>query len=184
MIEHAAPAGVFFTGDVDTGLLIKPPVGKSEVIGNVAGLLQDDSVWDEHGIDITSHASGVVSQCHSGTAHDEHVRHDASAGQALPEGREGSLDLCPVEENVTRLGHAASRSLAGRYTPCLRNAAGRPDQRIGSLDLKFRREPRPMKYSYLGPFRRCSIVLGGQILSKRGQEHVPSLVTSGGRFVV
>ena len=81
-------------------------------------------MWLEHGIDITSHASGVVSQGHRGTAHDEHVRHDAPAGQALPEYREGSLDLCPAKENVMRLGHAASKSLTDRYTPCLRNAAG------------------------------------------------------------
>src|SRR5579862_8118113 len=114
MIEHPALGGIFLTGDVNAGLLIKPPVGKSEVIGDLAGLLQDDSVWLEHGIDITSHASGVVSQGHRGTAHDEHVRYDAPAGQALAERREGSLDLCPAKQNGARFGHAASRSLADR----------------------------------------------------------------------
>jgi hypothetical protein len=58
-------------------------------------------VWHEHGIDITSHASSVISQGHRSTAHDEHIRHDAPAGQALAERREGSLDLCPAEENIT-----------------------------------------------------------------------------------
>jgi hypothetical protein len=114
MIEHPAPANVFFAGDVNAGLLVKPPVGKPEVIGDLAGLLQHDSVWLEHGIDVASHASGVIGQGHGGTANDEHVRYDAPAGQALPERREGSLDLCPAKENVIRPGHAASRSLADR----------------------------------------------------------------------
>jgi hypothetical protein len=89
-------------------------VSGPEVIGNLADLLQNDSVWLEHGIDITSHASGVVSQGHRGTANDEHVCHDAPAGQALAKRREGSLDLCPAKEYVARLRHAASRSLADR----------------------------------------------------------------------
>src|SRR5579863_1905793 len=114
MIEHTALAGIFLAGDVDAGLLIKPPVVKSEVISDLAGLVQDDSVWLEHGIDITSHASSVVSQGHRGAPHDEHVRHDAPAGQAIAERREGSLDLCPAKQNVARFGHAASRSLADR----------------------------------------------------------------------
>jgi hypothetical protein len=36
------PAGVFSAGDVNAGLLIKPPIGKSEVIGHLTRLLQDD----------------------------------------------------------------------------------------------------------------------------------------------
>ena len=51
---------------------------------------------------------------HRGTANDEHVCYDAPAGQALPQCCEGSLDLCPAKEDVTRFGHAASRSLADR----------------------------------------------------------------------
>jgi hypothetical protein len=74
---NPAPAGVFFAGDVNAGLLIKPPIGKSEVISNLARLLQDDSVWLERCIDITSHASGVVSHGHRCTANDEHVPYDA-----------------------------------------------------------------------------------------------------------
>jgi hypothetical protein len=57
--------------------IIKPPIGKSEIIGNLARLLQDDSVWLERRIDITSHASGVVSHGHRCTANDEHVPYDA-----------------------------------------------------------------------------------------------------------
>ena len=81
-------------------------------------------MWLEHRVDITSHAGGIVGQGHGGTADDEYVCNDAPAGQALAKRSKGSLDLCPAEQNVIWPGHAASRSLADRYTPCLRNAAG------------------------------------------------------------
>jgi hypothetical protein len=44
MIEYPALAGVFFAGDVDARLLVQPPVGESEVIRDLSGLFQDDSV--------------------------------------------------------------------------------------------------------------------------------------------
>ena len=115
MIEHPALAGIFLAGDVNAGLLIKPPVGKSEVIGDLAGLLQDDSVWLEHGIDITSHASGVVSQ--GAIAAPPTTNTSATTplrAKRSPGAREGSLDLCPAKQNVARFGYAASRSLADR----------------------------------------------------------------------
>ena len=34
-------------------------------------------------------------------------------------------------------------------------------QRLGSLDLQFRREPRPLKYSYLSPLRCGPIISQG-----------------------
>jgi hypothetical protein len=71
-------------------------------------------VWLEHRIDVTGHASGVVSLSHGGPANQEDIRHDATTGQALAERRERSLDVCPAEENVIRFGHAASKSLADR----------------------------------------------------------------------
>jgi hypothetical protein len=37
----------------------------------------------EYGIDIAGDAGSVISQGHSGAAHDEHVGHDASAGKAF-----------------------------------------------------------------------------------------------------
>jgi len=49
---------------------------------------------------------------------------DTPAGQAFAKRSKGPLDFCPAEQNVIRPGHAASRSLADKYTPCLRNAAG------------------------------------------------------------
>jgi len=68
----------------------------------------------EHRIDITSHARSIISQSHGGAADDEYVSDDAPADQALPERGKSPLDLCPAKQNVIRLGHAASRSLADR----------------------------------------------------------------------
>ena len=86
----------------------------AEVIRDLSGLFQDDSVGLEHRIDITSHACGIVSQSHGGAADDEYVCDDARRTQALPERGESPLDLGPAKQNVIRLGHAASRSLADR----------------------------------------------------------------------
>jgi hypothetical protein len=99
MIEHPALAGVFFPGDVNARLLVKPPVGESEVIGNVPGLFQDDSVWLEYRIDVTSHAGSIVGQG-QGAANDEYICDDTPAGQALAKRSERSLDLCPAKQNV------------------------------------------------------------------------------------
>jgi hypothetical protein len=44
----------------------------------------------------------------------DNVCDDAPADQALPERGESPLELCPAKQNVIRLGHAASRSLADR----------------------------------------------------------------------
>src|SRR5580658_2384941 len=114
VIEYAALTGVFFPGDVNARLLVEPPAGLSEILGNLAGLFQDDSVWHEHGVDITGHAGSIVGQGHGGAADDEYIGDDASAGQALAKCSEGSLDLCPAEQNVIRPSHAASRSLTDR----------------------------------------------------------------------
>ena len=69
-------------------------------------------------------AGGVVGEGHRCSADDEHVRDYASAHQALTKVSERSFELSPVEQDVSGLGHAASKSAAARYTPCLRNAAG------------------------------------------------------------
>src|ERR1700722_10334009 len=66
-------------------------------------------------------AASVVSQGHSGAAHDEYVCHDASADEALAQRGECPFKLCPAEEDTVGLAHAASRSLADKSTPCLRN---------------------------------------------------------------
>jgi len=78
-------------GDVDAGLLIQPPGRQPEIVGDPSGLLQDDSVGQEPGIDIAGDAGGVVGQGHGRTAHDEHIGDDAPAGQALTQGGEGLL---------------------------------------------------------------------------------------------
>jgi hypothetical protein len=48
------------------------PRRESGVISNLPGLIQDDSVGLEHGVDITSHAGGIVGQGqgHGGAAND------------------------------------------------------------------------------------------------------------------
>jgi len=79
-----------------------------------------------------------------------------------------------------------SRSLqvsGGQVDAVLAECRRRPDQRIGSLDRQFRREPRPLKDPYLGPLRRDPIVLRGQMLRESGQKHVPPLIASSGRLV-
>jgi hypothetical protein len=74
----------------------------------------DDSVRHEHGIDVAGYAGGVVGQGHGGAAHDEHISHDPSAGEALTQGGEGLFQFRPAQEDIVGLGHAASRSLAER----------------------------------------------------------------------
>ena len=73
-----------------------------------------DSMRLEHRIDIAGDAGSVVSQGHSGAAHDEYVRHDASADEALAQRGECPFKLCPAEEDIVGLAHAASRSLANK----------------------------------------------------------------------
>jgi hypothetical protein len=61
---------------------------------------------------------------HPGGADDENVGDHASADQTVAKVSECSFELRPVQQDVSWLGHAASRSAAARYTPCLRKAAG------------------------------------------------------------
>jgi hypothetical protein len=68
----------------------------------------------EQRVDVTRHASGIVGQSHCRTAYHEHVGDQAPPDQALAEGSERPLELYPVEEDASRLGHAASRSAADR----------------------------------------------------------------------
>jgi hypothetical protein len=78
------------------------------------GLVQDDSVRHEPRVEVAGYPGGVVGQGHRGTAHDEYVRDDASAGKPLAQGGEGPLEFGPAEEDITRTGHAASKSRADR----------------------------------------------------------------------
>jgi hypothetical protein len=114
MIEYAALVSVLLAGDVGACLLVEPPTGESEVLRDPHGLFVDDSMRLEHRIDITGDAGSVVGQGHSGAAHNEYVRHDASADEALTERGECPFKLCPAEEDAVGLAHAASRSLADR----------------------------------------------------------------------
>ena len=78
------------------------------------GLFDYDPVRHERGVHITGDARGVVSQGHGGTADNEHVRDNASAGQALAEGSESPFHLGTAQKDIVGLGHAASRSLADK----------------------------------------------------------------------
>src|SRR5208282_362813 len=124
MIEYAAFARVVLAGNVGACLLVEPPAGEPQIIRDPHGLFMDDPVWLEHRIDIACDACSVVSQRHRGAAHDENICHDSPADKALAQGGECPFKLCPAKENVVRLAHAASRSLADKKTPCFLNAAG------------------------------------------------------------
>src|ERR1700685_4643051 len=114
MIEYAALVSVLLAGDVSACLLVEPPAGEPEVIRDPHGLFVDDPVRLEHRIDIAGNGGSVVSQSHSGAAHNKDVRHDASADEALTERGECPLKLRPAKEDTVGLTHAASRSLADK----------------------------------------------------------------------
>src|SRR5580692_3234746 len=118
MVEHAAFARVFLPRDVDARLLVKPPRGEPEFLRDAPGLLQDDAMRNEQGVDVTGHAGGVIGERHGCPADDEHVGDYAPAHQAIPQGSERSFELFSVEQDAPWVGHAASRSAAARYTPC------------------------------------------------------------------
>ena len=71
-----------------------------------------DSMRLEHRIDIAGDAGSVVSQGHSGAAHDEYVCHHAPANEALTQRGECLFKFRPAEEDTVGIAHAASRSLA------------------------------------------------------------------------
>jgi hypothetical protein len=78
----------------------------------------------EQRVDIAGHTSGVVGESHRCSADDEHIGDHASAHQAIAEVSERPFELRSVKQDVPGFSHAASRSAAARYTPCLRKAAG------------------------------------------------------------
>lgn len=114
MVEHPALAQVIFPGNVHTGLLVKPPVRQVKVVRYFPGFLKHDAVRDEQRVYVAGYPGYVVGEGHRGAPHDEHVRDDAPAGQALTQSSECLFELGPAEKNVARLAHAASRSLADR----------------------------------------------------------------------
>jgi hypothetical protein len=136
--------------------------GSPEVIRDLHGLFVDDSMRLEHRIDIAGDAGSVVSQGHSGAAHDEYVCHDASANEALTQRGECPFKLCPANDCRPR-----SRGLqvpGGQVDAVLSECRWCPDQCIGPLDFQFRREPRLLQDSHLSPLRWGKIVLRRQVL--------------------
>ena len=58
----------------------------------------------------------------------------------------------------------------------LAEGSRRPDQRVGPLNLQFRREPWPPQHTSLRPLRRGKIMPCGQMLSQCRQQCVPSII--------
>jgi len=69
---------------------------------------------DERGVNVASHAGGVVGQGHGGTADHEHIGDDTPALQAIAQGGESAFHLGSAEKDIVGFGHAASRSRADR----------------------------------------------------------------------
>ena len=65
-------------------------------------------------VDVADYPGGVVGQCHRGTAHDEHVRDDASAGESLAQGTDCPFEFGPAKKDIARVAHAACRSRPDR----------------------------------------------------------------------
>src|SRR6516164_5420874 len=105
MIEHPAPAGVFLAGNVHAGLLIKPLVGKTEIIGNLAGLLQNDSVWHEHGIVLYVHPTAY--------------RYDGDADPSRPGGMTTIYQHLAADEQRARQVIADVLAALGKDRNCL-----------------------------------------------------------------
>jgi len=85
--EDAALARVILSRDVDACLLVEPPVRQSEGVCRPTGLLDHHPMGDERGVNVASHALGVVGQGHGGTADHEHIGDDTPALQAIAQGR-------------------------------------------------------------------------------------------------
>jgi hypothetical protein len=108
-----------------------PDASYCEALRRLTGLLADipfifvhDPVRLEQRVDVAGDAGGVVGQGHRGAAHDEDVGHDSPADEAIAQRGECPLKFCPAQQDTAGVAHAASRSLADRYTPCFLNAAG------------------------------------------------------------
>lgn len=114
VIENAAFPGIFFTRDVDAGLLIQPPSGQPKIIGDLRSLFVDNPMRDESRVYVSGYTVGVISQGHSGTAYDKYVGDDTTAGEALSQSSESTFKFRPAEKDIVSFVHAAARSRADR----------------------------------------------------------------------
>jgi hypothetical protein len=112
-------------------MTLMPDASYCEALRRLTGLLADipfifvhDPVRLEQRVDVAGDAGGVVGQGHRGAAHDEDVGHDSPVDEAIAQRGECPLKFCPAQQDTAGVAHAASRSLADRYTPCFLNAAG------------------------------------------------------------
>ncbi|MFC7387074.1 hypothetical protein [Sphaerisporangium rhizosphaerae] len=114
MIEDTASTRVVFAGDVDGGLFVEPPAGQAELVGDGLRFFEDDSVGDEHRVDVAGDALCVVGQRHRGTSDDEEVGGDSASEQRFAKGGESTFEPGAVEKDACGVVHAAVRSLAER----------------------------------------------------------------------
>ena len=70
MVEDTPGGGVSAWRDVDACLFVEPPGGQSQLFGDVASFVEDDPVWLEDRVDVSSGAAGVVGQSHGGATED------------------------------------------------------------------------------------------------------------------
>ena len=67
--------------------------------------------------------------------------------------------------------------MGGKVDAMLAERGRRSDQRVGALDGKLGGKPCAPQHPRLGPYRRRKIVLGTQVLSQRGEQRIPALVS-------
>ncbi|AEV83256.1 hypothetical protein ACWT_2234 [Actinoplanes sp. SE50] len=67
---------------------------------------------NERRINVPCHTGGIVGERHCRAAHNEKIRHDASANKAVTQSGEGSFEFGAAHQTVA--AHAASRSRADR----------------------------------------------------------------------
>ena len=96
-------------GRVGAGLLVEPPTGQAEFVGDCPRFFEDHAVGLEDGVDVAGGAAGVVGKGHGSAADDVDIGDDAPAGKSLAKAAEGVLDSGAVEKRVG-LAHATSSS--------------------------------------------------------------------------
>jgi hypothetical protein len=114
MIEHSSFAGVILAGDIDAGLFVELPRWKAQVVGHGTCLLDDHTMGNKQGIDVTSHPRRVIGKRHRGSADNEQVRDNTTPDKALPQCGKSALPLGTPHQDAIGVAHAAARSCTER----------------------------------------------------------------------
>jgi hypothetical protein len=181
VIKNAPPARVVLARDIDAGLFVEPPRRQPQLLRDGSRLFQYDAVWDEHGIDVSRDATRVVDERHRGAAHDEQIGDDATPGQPFTQSGEGAPGQRDPSGSRRRLS-CCLQIMRGQINAMLTERRRRPDQRVGTLDGELSGKPRPPQHPRLRPLRRCEVMLSAQMLSQRGEQSIPALVSHGWRL--